>query len=71
MLGKRSFSEPFTENIVEFRGGDVSWLEEWTEFVAAIKEDREPLGNGSDGLEALRLVHAAYESNNKRSRVKL
>jgi predicted dehydrogenase len=71
MLGKRSFSEPFTENIVEFRGGDVSWLEEWREFVAAIKEDREPLGNGSDGLEALRLVHAAYESNNKGSRVKL
>jgi len=71
MLGKRSFSEPFNEKVVEFRGEDTSWLEEWREFVAAIKEDREPLGNGSDGLEALKLVYAVYESNNKGCVVKL
>lgn len=61
-LGKRAFLKPFREEITEFRGGDRSWYEEWKEFVAAIEEDREPLGNGHDGLEALRLVHAIYES---------
>jgi predicted dehydrogenase len=61
-LGKRSFTEPFKEECIEFRGEDRSWLEEWREFVAAIRENREPLGNGSDGLESLKLAHAIYES---------
>ncbi len=61
-LGKRAFLKPFREETTEFRGGDVSWYEEWKEFAAAIDEKREPLGNGYDGLEALRLVYAVYES---------
>ena len=61
-LGKRAFFEPFREEVTEFRGGDRSWYEEWKEFVAAINESREPLGSGYDGLEALRLVNAVYES---------
>jgi len=61
-LGKRALLEPFKEETTEFRGGDRSWYEEWREFVAAIEEDREPLGNGRDGLEALRLVNAVYQS---------
>ena len=62
ILSKRALLEPFREEITEFRGGDHSWYEEWKEFVAAIQEDREPLGNGYDGLQALRLVYAIYES---------
>ena len=65
VFGRRDFSKPFTEEIVEFRGEDRSWLEEWKEFVACIKEDREPSGNGYDGLVAMRLVKAAYESDHK------
>jgi predicted dehydrogenase len=61
-LGKRAFLKPFKEEVVEFRGNDQSWREEWGEFMTAIREDREPLGNGYDGLEALRLAHAVYES---------
>lgn len=61
-LGKRALTEPFKDETTEFRGGDRSWFEEWKEFVGAIKENREPLGNGYDGLEALRLVYAIYES---------
>jgi predicted dehydrogenase len=61
-LGKRDFTAPFTEEVVEFRGEDRSWHDEWQEFVTAVNEGREPLGNAADGLEAIRLVFAAYES---------
>ena len=71
ILGKRALLEPFREDITEFRGGDVSWYEEWKEFVGAIEEGREPLGNGYDGLEALRLVYAIYESAAKGQIVRL
>jgi predicted dehydrogenase len=63
ILGKRDFAAPFAEEVAEFRGEDRSWREEWKEFVAAIKEGREPLGNGHDGLQALRLVYAAYAAS--------
>lgn len=62
IFGKRDFVAPFTEEVVEFRGEDRSWQEEWKEFASAIEERREPLGTALDGLEAMRLVFAAYES---------
>ena len=61
-LGKRDLLGPFKEETTEFRGGDQSWREEWKEFVAAIEEKREPSGNGDDGLEALKLIYAVYQS---------
>ena len=61
-LGKRAFLEPFREETIEFRGEDSSWVEEWQEFVSAIRTGREPLGSGDDGLEAQRLAEAIYES---------
>jgi predicted dehydrogenase len=61
-LGKRDFTAPFTEEVMEFRGEDRSWHDEWQEFVTAINEGRVPLGSATDGLEAIRLVFAAYES---------
>ncbi len=62
-MGKRDPSAPFTEEVVEFRGDDSSWREEWREFEAAIREAREPLGNATDGLEALKLVNAVYAAS--------
>ena len=61
-VGKRDFNAPFTEEVIEYRGDDRSWLEEWKEFMDAIQEKREPLGNGIDGLEALKLVNAMYQA---------
>ncbi len=61
-FARRDFSAPFTEEVVEFRGEDRSWFEEWKEFASAVGEGREPLGTALDGLEAMRLVFAAYES---------
>jgi len=60
--GKKVFDRPFEYEISEFRGGDTSWRDEWKEFMDAIAENREPLGSGRDGFEALRTVFAAYES---------
>ena len=62
ILGRRDFTAPFGEEVVEFRGADISWAEQWKEFVSAVEEGREPLTGGQDGLEALRLVYAAYDS---------
>jgi predicted dehydrogenase len=62
ILGKRALLEPFREEVTEFRGADTSWRDEWHEFLTAISEGREPLGNGNDGLEALRIVNAIYQS---------
>jgi predicted dehydrogenase len=62
IIGKRDFNAPFTEEVIEYRSDDRSWVEEWKEFVAAIEEKREPIGSGIDGLEALRLVNAVYRA---------
>lgn len=66
-LGKRAFMKPFHEEIVEFRGADHSWEKEWQEFKSAISENRQPLANGQDGLEAVKLAHMVYEAADKLS----
>lgn len=50
------------EETVVFDGPDLSWELEWKEFKAAIREKREPLGSGRDGLEANRMIAAVYKS---------
>lgn len=65
ILGKRDFLEPFNEKKINFPGKDTSWSDEWREFVSAINEGRQPMGNGHDGLEAVKLAYAIYESAQK------
>ena len=60
--GRRDFVAPFGEEVIEFRQEDRSWEEEWREFVSAIREGREPSASGSDGLAAIELASAIYES---------
>lgn len=71
IFGRREFLKPFAVEVTEFRGEDRSWYEEWKDFATSIKENREPLGSGYDGLIAMRLVNAAYESSRKRCFVTL
>lgn len=61
-IGRRDFNAPFQNHVIEYRGGDISWREEWKEFTAAIREKRVPIGDGRDGYEAMRMALAAYES---------
>ena len=60
--GRVDFTQPFLEEVIEYRGEDCSWLAEWKEFVSSIKQNREPLGNGYDGWQAVKLAFAVYES---------
>ena len=60
--GITSFDKPFAYDTTEFRGGDISWKQEWLTFLSAIKSGQEPIGSAKDGLESLRVVFAAYES---------
>jgi len=48
----------------EFNDNDNSWHLEWTEFKTAIKNNRQPNGNGQDGYAANVIVDAIYKSNN-------
>jgi predicted dehydrogenase len=50
------------EETIQFGAPDISWREEWKEFLAAIKEGREPLGSGNDGYQANRMIEAVYRS---------
>lgn len=42
---------------------DISWDREWKEFTAAVEEQREPVGNGDDGLKANMVIEAMYASS--------
>lgn len=70
-LGKRDFTAPFQDHVIQYRGGDSSWQSEWNEFKAAIAEGRQPLGNGADGLEAVRAALASYHAEATRTVVDL
>lgn len=70
IIGQRDFSKPFEEQVIEFRGEDRSWDKEWQEFMSAIRENREPIANGADGLQAVKLAHAIYQSAGNRQMAK-
>ena len=48
-----------------------SWRLDWMEFLAAIEEDRQPLGNAYDGWKAVEMAHAVYTSSRERRFVAL
>jgi predicted dehydrogenase len=59
---RRPESGPPLEETWEYPGPDLSWQAEWQEFINAIHEQRQPLGNGNDGYQAARVIDALYES---------
>lgn len=62
-IGKRKTQGgPPDEQTLEFPGPDISWQEEWREFISAIQDKREPLGSGWDGHQANKMIEAIYES---------
>jgi predicted dehydrogenase len=70
-FGRRSFDRPFEEQQIEYRGQDPSWKGEWQEFATAIREGRPPMGDGRDGVEAMRMALAIYEASRSRTVVQI
>ena len=62
----KHYDRPFAVTTTEFRGEDKSWLLEWQEFAAAVRESRTPLGSAEDGMEAMRLVFEAYRYSDRK-----
>ena len=71
IVGKRDFTGPFANTITEFRRGDISWEEEWLEFHNAVTKNRQPIGNGEDGLAVMKIALASYESERKKKSILL
>lgn len=71
IVGKRDFQAPFNDHVTEFRGSDQSWQKEWEEFYDAIISKRQPLGNGHDGLAAMRIALKSYEAERTRTVLKI
>jgi predicted dehydrogenase len=62
LIDTEGAGEAPAEVTMVFDGPDISWEAEWMEFVSAIRQKREPLGSGLDGLEANRMIEAVYRS---------
>ena len=62
---------PPDEEVIAYPGPDISWQEEWREFLAAIRERKEPCGSGLDGLAANRMIDAVYRSAKANRPVKI
>lgn len=65
-LGKREFDLPFQDHVIQYRGADNSWRDEWIEFTSAIKDGRQPIGNGMDGLQSMKIALSAYEAERQK-----
>ena len=59
---RNSAGGPPTEERHKFPGPDKSWESEWDDFTGAIRTGTTPMANAEDGLAALRLVEAVYDS---------
>ncbi len=68
--GQKKGSIP-EEKRTYFRRPEQAFSREWKEFVAAIKEKRQPLGSGWDGFMANLVVEALYHSTQERKPVAL
>lgn len=60
---KKEFGAPETQTFEFDR--DVSWEEEWKNFMSALRGKEKFIGTGEDGLEANRIIEAIYKSSEK------
>lgn len=60
--GSRDFFKPFTDEVIEYRGEDKSWLLEWESFLEAIEGHDTMIGSPEDGYKSLYAVHLCYEA---------
>ena len=63
-LIRRSADRAPAKETIEVPDPDVCWRDEWIEFASAVKERRQPLGNGFDGYAAVRVIEMLYRTSN-------
>lgn len=68
---RRPESGPPIMEDFEFSGEDLSWIDEWNDFTSAISQGSQPLSNGADGLNTMRVIAAFYQSAHSESVVRL
>jgi predicted dehydrogenase len=68
---RRPESGPPVEEQIVFSGPDLSWQSEWLEFTSAIRDHRQSLANGEDGLRVMQIIAALYESSLSHQSVRL
>lgn len=71
IVSKHDPQGPFSHHTIEYRGSDVSWENEWQEFMKAVRTRKQPLGNGRDGLAAMSIVNAVYTSSKTGKTIRL
>ena len=67
-LRNKAGGKPIVETF-SFAAEDISWKKEWSEFKNAIKEERDPIGSGLDGLKANLIIDAIYKRQVDKSNV--
>ena len=70
-IGKRNPSAPFSEEVIDYRGNDKSWIGEWNHFISAIVDKTPLMGTGRDGAIANYIVEQAYFSSKTKNRVNI
>jgi predicted dehydrogenase len=60
---RRHEGGPPVEYSTSFGEADLSWRDEWQEFVDAIRMDRSPMSSGSDAVRTMHLIEAIYEAS--------
>jgi predicted dehydrogenase len=63
-LIRRCADKALAKETIEDPDPDVCWRDEWREFTSAVKEKRQPLGNGFDGYAAVRVIEMLYRTSN-------
>jgi predicted dehydrogenase len=72
IVGRRAAAGgPPAEQTIAFEGPDLSWRDEWTEFVEAIQTNREPMSNGEDAVRTMHVIQAIYNASSARAVIPL
>jgi UDP-N-acetyl-2-amino-2-deoxyglucuronate dehydrogenase len=70
-IGMRDEQKPFSSEIIQFRGSDVSWKEEWRALKRNFQNETTSNASFQDGINAMKIAEAAYLSDESSSETKL
>jgi predicted dehydrogenase len=70
-VGMRDDQKPFSSEIIQFRGSDISWKEEWKALKRNFENQVTSNARFQDGINAMKIAEAAYSSNESSSETSL